>query len=144
VLDGSAYQNVTTVEELKDAKLGAAIGTTSVAFVEEIIQPDEAPNVYDENFDVVSAMNAGQIDGLVVDLPTAYFVTAAQVEGSVIAGKFEAGAAEPDEYGLLFEEGNPLVDCVNEAVNALWADGTIDALIAQWLEAGGELNVITG
>ncbi len=144
VLEGSPYTEASTVEDLKAAKLGAAIGTTSVDFVEMVIQPDTPPNVYDENFDVVSAMNAGQIEGLVVDLPTAYFVTAAQVEGSVIAGKFEAAAAEPDEYGLLFAEGNPLVECVNEAINSLWADGTIDGLIADWLELGGGLNVISG
>jgi len=144
VLEGSPYAEASTVEDLKGAKLGAAIGTTSVDFIENIIQPDSAPNVYDENFDVVSAMNAGQIDGLVVDLPTAYFMTAVQLEGAVIAGRFEAAAAEPDEYGLLFAEGNPLVDCVNEAINALTADGTIDDLIAEWLEQGGELTTITG
>jgi polar amino acid transport system substrate-binding protein len=75
VLDGSPYQNATTLEELKDAKLGAAIGTTSVAFIETVIQPTTPPNVYDENFDVVSAMNAGQIEGLVVDLGTAFYLS---------------------------------------------------------------------
>lgn len=144
VLEGSPYADASTVADLKEAKLGAAIGTTSVDFVENVIQPDSPPNVYDENFDVVSAMNAGQIEGLVVDLPTAYFVTAAQVEGSIIAGKFEAEAAAPDEYGLLFADGNPLVACVNQAIEALWADGTIDGLIEQWLEQGGGLNTITG
>jgi len=144
VLDGSPYAEAKTIEDLKGAKLGAALGTTSVDFVDLIIQPDTPPNVYDENFDVVSAMNAGQIEGLVVDLPTAYYVTSAQVEGSVIAGKFDADAAQPDEYGLLFAEGNPLVGCVNEAINSLLADGTIDNLITEWLEQGGGINVITG
>lgn len=144
VLNGSPYENVTTLAELKDAKLGAAIGTTSVEFIESVIQPTTQPNVYDENFDVVSAMNAGQIDGLVVDLGAAYYITGSeQVPNSTVAANFEAAAAAPDEYGLLFEEGNPLVECVNEAINSLWADGTIDGLIADWLEQGIGVTVIS-
>ena len=81
----------TTLEELKDAKLGAAIGTTSVAFIENVIQPTTPPNVYDENFDVVSAMNAGQIEGLVVDLGTAFYLSGSgDVPDSVVAASFEA------------------------------------------------------
>jgi polar amino acid transport system substrate-binding protein len=144
VLDGSPLQNATTLAELKDAKLGAAIGTTSVEFIENVIQPTTQPNVYDENFDVVSAMNAGQIEGLVVDLGAAFYITGSeQVPGSVVAASFDAEAAAPDEYGLLFAEGNPLVECVNEALNALWADGTIDGLIADWLEQGIGVTVIS-
>ncbi|MDR9449764.1 MAG: ABC transporter substrate-binding protein, partial [Acidimicrobiia bacterium] len=144
VLDGSPLQNATTLAELKDAKLGAAIGTTSVEFIESVIQPSTPPNVYDENFDVVSAMNAGQIEGLVVDLGAAFYITGSeQVPGSVVAASFDAEAAAPDEYGLLFAEGNPLVECVNEAINALWADGTIDRLIADWLEQGIGVTVIS-
>jgi len=144
VLDGSPLQNATTLAELKDAKLGAAIGTTSVEFIESVIQPNTPPNVYDENFDVVSAMNAGQIEGLVVDLGAAFYITGSeQVPGSVVAASFDAEAAAPDEYGLLFAEGNPLVECVNEAINSLWADGTIDRLIADWLEQGIGVTVIS-
>ena len=142
VLDGSPFQNATTLGELKDAKLGAAIGTTSVAFIESVIQPTTPPNVYDENFDVVSAMNAGQIEGIVVDLGTAFYLSGSgDVPNSVVAASFEAEAA--DEYGLLFADGNPLVECVNEAINALWADGTIDGLIADWLQDAAGVTVIS-
>jgi polar amino acid transport system substrate-binding protein len=84
----SPFASATTIDDLKDAKLGAAIGTTSLDFAENVIEPNEEVSVYDENVDVEAAMNAGQIDGLIVDLPTAYFVTAVQVERSVIAGQF--------------------------------------------------------
>jgi polar amino acid transport system substrate-binding protein len=140
----SEFASAETIDDLKDAKLGAAIGTTSLDFVEEVIQPNEEPNVYDENVDVEAAMNAGQIDGLVVDLPTAFFVTAAQVEGSIIAGQFEAEAADPDQFGLLFEEGNPLVECVNQALARLRDDGTLESLEEEWLTQDGELPIITG
>ncbi len=140
----SELATATTVEDLRGAKLGAAIGTTSLDFIEDIIQPDTEPNVYDENVDVEAAMNAGQIDGLVVDLPTAYFVIAVQVEGAIIAGQFEAEAAAPDEFGLLFADGNPLVTCVNAALATLRDDGTLQDLEDQWLSQEGAIPVITG
>lgn len=140
----SEFADAETIEDLADARLGAAIGTTSLDFVEEVIQPNVEPNVYDENVDVEAAMNAGQIDGLVVDLPTAYFITAVQVEGSVIAGQFETQAADPDDFGLLFEEGNSLVDCVNQALAQLRDDGTLEALEEEWLTQDGEIPTITG
>jgi polar amino acid transport system substrate-binding protein len=89
-------------------------------------------------------MNAGQIDGLVVDLPTAYFVTAVQVEGSIIAGQFEAEAAAPDEYGILFADGNPLASCVNGALNELIDDGTLQDLEDEWLTQDGDIPTISG
>jgi polar amino acid transport system substrate-binding protein len=140
----SPFAGATTVADLQDANLGAAIGTTSLDFIEDVIQPTTEASVYDENVDVEAAMNAGQIDGLVVDLPTAYFITAVQVEGSVIAGQFEAEAADPDEFGMLFEDGNPLVDCVNQALGVLRDDGTLQALEDEWLTQGGEIPIITG
>ena len=140
----SPYANATTIDDLKGAKLGAAIGTTSLDFIEDVIQPDSAPNVYDENVDVEAAMNAGQIDGLVLDLPAAYFVTAVQVEGSVIAGQFEAEAAAPDEYGMLFAEGNGFRNCVNDALAVLIDDGTLQALEDEWLTQSGGVPIITG
>lgn len=140
----SPYANASSIADLKDAVLGAAIGTTSLDFVENVIQPNTEPSVYDENVDVEAAMNAGQIDGLIVDLPTAYFITAAQVEGSIIVGQFETQAADPDEYGLLFEEGNPLVECVNQALATLREDGTLAALEEEWLTQEGAVPTITG
>lgn len=140
----SPFADARTVEDLKDANLGAAIGTTSLDFIEDVIQPNTEASVYDENVDVEAAMNAGQIDGLVVDLPTAYFITAVQVEGSIIAGQFEAEAAEPDDYGLLFAEGNALVECVNEVVAEMREDGTLQSLEDEWLTQEGAVPTITG
>lgn len=140
----SPYADADSIDDLKDAVLGAAIGTTSLDFVEDVIQPDTAPSVYDENVDVQAAMNAGQIDGLVVDLPTAYFMIAVQIEGAIIAGVFEAQAESPDRFGLLFEEDNPLVGCVNEALATLRDNGTLAALEEEWLTQEGEISQISG
>lgn len=140
----SQYAEASTISDLQDAVLGAAIGTTSLDFVENVIQPDTQPSVYDENVDVEAAMNAGQIDGLVVDLPTAYFITAVQVEGSIIAGVFEAQAESPDQFGLLFAEGNPLVECVDEALANLRQTGTLNDLEEDWLTQEGAVPTISG
>lgn len=139
----SEFASVSTLDDLKDARLGAAIGTTSFDFIEDVIKPDTEAAVYDQNVDVEAAMNARQIDGMVVDLPAAYFITAVQVEGSVIAGQFEAEAAAPDEYGMLFAEGNSLVSCVNAALNRLKSDGVLQELEDTWLAQDGGIATIT-
>jgi polar amino acid transport system substrate-binding protein len=89
-------------------------------------------------------MNAGQIDGLVVDLPAAYYATAVQVEGSIIAGQFEAEAAAPDNYGMLFADGNTLVSCVNGALAELKDEGKLQELEDTWLTQDGGVPVISG
>jgi polar amino acid transport system substrate-binding protein len=144
VYPDSPFASATTIDDLKDAVLGAQIGTTSLDFIEEVIEPNTEPNVYDENVDLEAAMIAGQIDGLVLDLPTGYFVTAVQVEGAIIAGQFEAEAADPDEYGLLFADGNPLVPCVNSALETLKSNGKLQELEDTYLTQGGGIPIITG
>ena len=142
--EGSPYATASSIDDLKDAKLGVALGTTSFDFVEDVIKPDSEVAVYDENVDVEAAMNADQLDGMVVDLPAAYYMTAVQIENGVIAGQFEEGAAAPDEYGMLFAEGNPLVSCVNAALNTLIDDGTVKDLEDKWLAQDGGVPTITG
>jgi polar amino acid transport system substrate-binding protein len=142
--EGSPYATASSIEDLKDAKLGVALGTTSFDFVEDVIKPDSEVAVYDENVDVEAAMNADQLDGMVVDLPAAYYMTAVQIKNGVIAGQFEEGAAAPDEYGMLFAEGNPLVSCVNAALNTLIDDGTVKDLEDKWLTQDGGVPTITG
>jgi len=141
---GSPYETASSIDDLKDAKLGVALGTTSFDFVEDVIKPNTPVAVYDENVDVEAAMNADQLDGMVVDLPAAYYMTAVQIENGVIAGQFEEGAAAPDEYGMLFAEGNPLVSCVNAALNKLIDNGTVQQLEDEWLTQDGAIPIISG
>jgi len=140
----SSVADATSLADLKDATLGAQIGTTSLDFIEEVIEPDTRASVYDSNVDAKSALEASQIDGIVLDLPTAYFVTAVEIEGSVIVAEFEAEASEPDEFGLLFAEGSPLLPCVNEALATLRDNGTLAALEDEWLVSAGGLVSISG
>ncbi len=140
----SAVAGATSLADLKDAKLGAQIGTTSLDFIDDVIQPDSDAAVYDTNVDAKSALEANQIDGIIVDLPTAYFITAVEIEGSVIVAEFESPSAAPDEYGLLFADGNSLVGCVNDALGTLRDNGTLASLEDEWLVSAGGIVTISG
>ena len=122
----------TSVADLKGYKLGAAVGTTSLKAIQDKVQPTSAPAVYNTNDDAVSALKAGQIDGIVVDLPTGYFVTAAQVEGSKIIGQFPTQGT-PEQFGMVLPKGSALTKCITQTVDALRADGTLDKLEQQFL-----------
>jgi polar amino acid transport system substrate-binding protein len=120
---------VTTIEELRAFRLGAQVGTTSLDFINDVIQPESEALVYDTNADATAAFDGGQLDGLVLDLPTAFFVSAVEIEGSAVIAQFPSGGEESDQFGMLFEEGNPLRDCVNEAL----ANVDLAALEQEWL-----------
>jgi polar amino acid transport system substrate-binding protein len=131
-LNDSPIAGATTITELKDAKLGAQVGTTSLSFVTEVVQPTDEPYVFNDTNDAKSALQNGQIDGIVVDLPTAYYVTAAEFDNSKIVGQFQA-AAGGEEFGLLFQQGNPLVNCVNKALTTLKDSGELQEIQDAWL-----------
>jgi polar amino acid transport system substrate-binding protein len=131
--DGPAA-GVTTIEELRGLKLGAQAGTTSFDFINDVIQPESAPFAYNDNVDAKAALESQQIDAIVLDLPTAFFVSAVEIEGTSVIGQFPAdAAAQPDQFGLLFEKDNPLVECVNAALAALTESGDLAAIEREWL-----------
>ena len=132
---GTPIASATTVADLKQYKLGAPVGTTSFDYIEQTIQPEQDPGVYDTQNDAISALNNGQIDGIVVDLPTAFYIAdpfVQQVENSVVVGQFPT-VGEQEYFGMVFETGNPLVACVNQALDALKADGTLQEIQQTWL-----------
>jgi polar amino acid transport system substrate-binding protein len=139
--DGS-LAGAASLADLADAKLGAAIATTSLTYIEDVIQPTELPAVFDDNAAAKSAFDAGQVDGLVFDLPTAYFITAVEIPDASIIGVLPR-AGDPEELGMLFEDGSPLVPCVNEALAALTSAGTIEALEEEWLNQAGSIPTLT-
>ena len=131
-LEDSPIANATTVAELQAAKLGAQVGTTSLDFINDVVQPSEKPYVYNDTNDAKSALKNGQIDGIVVDLPTAYYITAAEINNSKIVGQFPAQESG-EQFGLLFAKGNPLVTCVNGVLDELAASGELQAIQDEWL-----------
>ncbi len=138
----SPAASATSIGDLKSLRIGAAIGTTSLDYVDNVIDPDGGSQVYDDNVAAKSAFDAGQVDGIVFDLPTAYFVTAVEIEGSSVIGVLPI-EGDAEELGMLFKEGNPLVPCVNDALATLSSNGTLDALADEWLNAGGGIPTLT-
>ena len=131
---GSPIAAAKTVAALKDAKLGAQVGTTSYTAIQEQIQPSKKAAVYDTNDLAVQALQNGQLDGIVVDLPTAFYMASAQLKDGLIVGQLPpAASGKPDQLGMVLAKGSPLTPCVSQAVDALKADGTLDKLESQWL-----------
>jgi polar amino acid transport system substrate-binding protein len=129
---GSPIEGATTLAELKDAKLGAQIGTTSYAVIEDLIQPTQEIGSFDSNDVAKAALANGQIDGLIVDLPTAFYITAVELEDGLIVGQFET-TSDTEQFGLVLNKDSVLTTCVSAAVDNLKADGTLAAIEAQWL-----------
>ena len=124
---GTDITNATSIEELKGYNLGAAVGTTSLQFIEEQIQPESEPQVFNDNAAAVQALENGQIDGLVVDLGSAFFVIAVQLTDGTIVGQFPT-SAQQDQIGAVLELDSPLTDCINEAIAAISASGELQAI----------------
>lgn len=131
-LKDSPIAGATSIAELTGARLGAQVGSTSLSFITDVVQPTQQPQVYNDTNDAKSAMQNGQLDGLVVDLPTAYYITAVEIPEGTILGQFAAQEGG-EEFGLLFQKGNPLVTCVNRALGELKASGQLQAIQDEWL-----------
>jgi polar amino acid transport system substrate-binding protein len=132
VRKGTPIAGVRSIAGLRRYKLGAQLGTTSYQFIANRIKPSQKPGVFPQNIGAINALKNGQIDGLVVDLPTALYVTAVQVPSSKILGQFTSPPGG-EHFGLVFQKGNPLVSCVNKALARLKANGTMKTLERVWL-----------
>jgi len=131
VVKGTKIAGAKSIADLKAYKLAAQLGTTSYDFIKDNIQPSKQPSVFDTNDAAVQALKNKQIDGLVVDLPTAFYVTAVQVPNGTILGQFEGLTNE--HFGMVFQKGNSLVRCVNQALSELKADGKLQQIQDKWL-----------
>jgi polar amino acid transport system substrate-binding protein len=128
---GSAIAKATTISQLAKVKLGAAVGTTSLSTINSVVKPASKAAVYDTNDIAVAALNAGQIKGIVVDLPTAFYL-AVSVKNAVLVGQF-ASKPGSEKFGLVLPKGSALTSCVTKSVDALRASGELKTLAEKWL-----------
>ena len=131
-LKGKPIASVRSIAGLRRYKLGAQLGTTSYQYIVRNIKPSRSPAVYDGNDAAVAALKNGQIEGLVVDLPTAFYVTAVQVPNGKIVGQFAAKGTQ-ERFGMVFRKGNPLVACVNNALANMKRTGVLKRIQQIWL-----------
>ena len=143
-LADSPAEGATTVADLVDVKFGAQAGTTSLTFINEVIKPTNEPFVYDDNAGAKAALEAGQIDAIVVDLPTALYISAVEIEGTSVVGQFPGSAGGlTDDFGAVFTKDSPLVACVNTALAALKESGELATIEQTWLSDNAGVPVIS-
>ena len=132
-LKGTAGAEATSLADLKGLRLGAQTGTTSLTAIRDVIQPEQDAIVFEDTNAAKQALQNDQVDAILADLPTAFYISAVEIPRSTLVGQFQPETGEQEEFGMLFEKGSPLVPCVNEALAALREDGTLDAIEQQWL-----------
>jgi len=143
-LKTNAIASAKTLADLKAFKFGAAQGTTAYDTINNTIAPTTKAAIYNSNDDAISALKAKQIDGLLVDLPTAFYITSAQLDGSVIVGQFPAATgASAEHFSIVLAKGSPLTACVNSALASLKTDGTLDKITKTWLSDKASAPVIS-
>jgi polar amino acid transport system substrate-binding protein len=139
-MKGTKAASVTTLAGLRTLKLGAQLGTTDQQTISDVIKP-ASDAFYGSNALAIQALKNGQIDGVVVDLPTAFYITSAQVPGSTIVGQLAPGAT-PEQFGALLAKGSPLTSCVSKAIEALKSDGVLAKIQNKWLAKQGNAPVL--
>ncbi len=140
-LADSPAASATTLADLKGLKIGVAAGTTSLTYVEDVIQPDSEPFIFNDNASAKQALDDNQIDAIVSDLPTALYITAVEMEGTTVFGQI-AGSGT-DQFGLLMSKDNPIATCVDLALTALKDSGELDDITTTWMSDYLDAPVIT-
>ncbi|MDA9865249.1 ABC transporter substrate-binding protein [bacterium] len=140
VVDGGASADLAS---LKGLIWGADANTTAMPMLAEAIGPDKEPLLYGDNADVIEAMKANQIDAALFDLPTALYTAGVLMDDGVVLGQFPPDRSQsPDQFGILLEEGNPLKDCVDTALDTITSNGALAAIEAEWLSSTTGVPVI--
>ncbi len=141
-IEGSAAADAASIADLQDVRLGAMTGTSSLTALNDVIDPSSEALVFNSNDDLVLALQNGQVDAIVVDLPTALYVSGVQIDGGVLIGQLDGTADESEGWGFVLEKDSPLTADVTAAVDALRADGTLDALVQEWLTDGADAPIL--
>jgi polar amino acid transport system substrate-binding protein len=132
-----------SVADLMKFRLGVQVGTTSLTYINELIKPAKAARVYNTNDAAIAALKAKQVDGIVVDLGTAFYATAAQLDNGKIVGTLPTVGAQPEHFSVLLQKGSAVTSCVNQAIAVLKAEGTLDTIRMIWIESQGNAPALT-
>jgi polar amino acid transport system substrate-binding protein len=140
-VQGSPIAGVTSLEELKDAKLAASIDTASLAYIEDSIQPSTPPTVYDDLNAAVRGLRRGRVDGIVADVQSASVIAEEQIHQGVIVGRLPANGSR-EHFAIALEKESPLVECVNLALQGMKDDGTLEEIRRKWLPSETDAPLI--
>jgi polar amino acid transport system substrate-binding protein len=118
------------------------VGTTSLDTITKVIKPTQTPSIYQKNDLAKTALKNGQVDAIVVDLPTAFYITSAEVTDATVVGQFENTVGTPEQFGLVLDKGSSLTTCVSGAVDALRKDGKLASIEQEWLSKATNAPVL--
>ncbi|HEY9308581.1 MAG TPA: ABC transporter substrate-binding protein [Microbacterium sp.] len=139
----SPAADATSIADLKDLLIGAQTGTTSYTTIESVIQPTQGAQAFNSNDDAKLALENGQVDAIVVDLPTAFYISGVELTDGVLVGQLPTPDGETgDQFGLVLPKDSPLTEQVTAAVDALREDGTLDELASEWLGGEGQAPLL--
>lgn len=131
-----------SLADLAKLKLGAQTGTTSLTAIRDEIKPAADPVVFKDTNVAKQALLNGQVDAIVADLPTAFYITAVEIEGSTILGQFQPTTGTQEEFGLLLQKGSGLTGCVDKALTSLKDSGELADIEEQWLSETVDVPVL--
>ena len=140
-LKGKPIDSATSIADLRPYKLGAQAATTGYNYITQTIKPSQSPAVYSNTNDALAALKNGQIDGLVVDYPTAYFMAVAQLNNGQLVGQFPAPPGG-EHFSLVLDKNSSLTSCVNKALTTLRSDGTLASIQQKWLSSVAHAPVL--
>ena len=129
-LEDNPAAQASSIEDLRELRLGAQVGTTALSFINEVVQPEQDPKIFDSTNDGRSALESGQIDAFVTDVVTTVYLRDFEIKNSTVVGQYP----EEEQFGLVFEQGSPLRPCVNEVLREMEEDGTLERLQDEWLQ----------
>lgn len=133
-LADNAVASVTSTAGLAAFRFGAQTGTTSYKTITDVIKPTAEASVYDSNDAAIAGLKAKQIDAIVVDLPTAFYMAAAQLDNGKVVGQFPAPTgAEAEHFSVVLPKGSALTSCINGAIKAITDDGSLAGITKEWL-----------
>jgi len=139
-LKDSPLAGATTLSTFQGAKIGVQVATTSYKAVTDVLKPSKTPNVYNTSDDEINALKNHQVDAIITDTPTVFYLAGSQLDNGKIMGQFSYdGGSSDEQFGLLFGKGSGLVTCVNQAITALKSDGTLKQITDQWLSASANV-----
>lgn len=129
----SELANATSIAEVAEFQLGAAANTTSLTYITERIQPTQEPRVYDDNTGAKTALEAGQVDGVVFDLATAFYIVNVEMENGAVVGQFPSDPEDKEHFSFVLDLDSPLTECVDAAILTMGENGELDTIAEEWL-----------
>jgi polar amino acid transport system substrate-binding protein len=135
---GGPAEGVQSIADMKGLLFGFQATTTGGEYIVNEIKPEQQPREFSTLGAATQALANGQIDAFLMDVAIGSEIVKERGEDIDMTGQFQTN----EQYGVLFEKDNPLKAKVNEAIQKLHSDGTLDELQAKWFPGSEDLPVL--